>query len=133
MSIDAWILEKAAFACFSGVTEDSFKRLLFLNISKVVKENPNITTNRAFGLVNSRIIVSRPDFEAAVLAMETPFKRLKINKYKRRDSVASDLNPVNKNPRQVVHLNVVEDCEPWQIWVKAITEKYPELSIWVEE
>lgn len=133
MSTDAWILEKAAFACFSGVTEDSFKRLLFLHISKVVKENQNITTNRAFGIVSDRIVVNRPDFEAAVRALETPFKRLKINKYKRRSVSASDVNQTSNNTRQVVHLNVVEDCAPWNVWVKAVTEKYPELSIWVDE
>lgn len=133
MSIDAWTLEKAAFACFSNVTEDSFKRLLFLHISKVVKEQPNTTTNRAYVAVSDRIVVSRNDFEAAVRAMETPFKRLKINKYKRRSQSASDLNPLNANPKMVVHLNISECCEPWNIWVKAVTEKYPELSIWVDE
>lgn len=119
MNLDACTLEKAAFACFSNKLEDSFKRLLFLNINKVVSESPNITDNQAFGLVSEVMAVERLDFDAAVRAMKTPFQRISINRYKRK-----------REQCYVQHLNPT-DSAGWNEWVRTITENYPELSIWV--
>jgi hypothetical protein len=117
MTLDACILEKAAFACFSNKLEDSFKRLLFLTIDKTVSDNPNITANKAYFAVAKDMAVNREDFNAAVLAMKTPFKRLAINQYVRSGQEFMHLNPTESNS--------------WNDWVQTITENYPELSIWV--
>lgn len=116
-TIDACVLEKAAFACFGNKLEDSFKRLLFLNIDKYVSENPNCTANQCYFKVLEIMAVERPDFDAAVRAMKTPFQRLAIHSYVR-------------NKKAFTHL-VPADSENWNAWVQTVTENYPELTIWV--
>lgn len=117
MTLDACTLEKAAFACFSNKLEDSFKRLLFLNIDKQVSENPNCTANQCYHKVLDSLFVERVDFDAAVRAMKIPFQRLAINQFRRHGKVHTHLIP--------------ETSENWNAWVRTVTENYPELSIWV--
>lgn len=117
ITIDACVLEKAAFACFGNKLEDSFKRLLFLNIDKYVRENPNCTANQCYYKVLEIMAVERSDFDAAVRAMKTPFQRLAINKFARHG-------------KQHIHL-IPADSENWSAWVQTVIEKYPELTIWV--
>jgi len=125
--IDAWTLEKAAFAVFRTKLEDSYKRLLFLNINKLVEDNPNITSFQCYLLLTKVMEVERADFDVAVRALETPFKSVKINRYTRKNKG----NEKPSNEYVVAHLNPVESPE-WQSWVAAVEQKYPELMIWVK-
>lgn len=115
--IDACVLEKAAFATFSNKLEDHFKRLLFLNIDKYVSENPNCTANQCYHKLYEIMAVERPDFDAAVRAMKTPFQRISINAYVRKNKPHAHLIPA--------------ESANWNAWVQTVTEKYPELTIWV--
>lgn len=121
MEID--LIEKAAFACFSQKVEDSFKRLLFIKIAKIVQENPKISTNRCFAELSSTFRVERVVFDCAVSALETPFKFLRINRYHR---------PAEKGVREIQHLSLGEG-EPWQRWLDAVLKQYPELLVWINE
>ena len=127
MMIDAWTLEKAAFAVFRTKLEDSYKRLLFLNIAKLVEENPNITAHQCYLLLVKVMEVERADFDVAVRALETPFKCVKINRYTRKNKSPDKAN----NEYVVAHLNPVVS-EDWLGWVAAVEQKYPELMIWVK-
>lgn len=135
MSIDAWTLEKAAFACFGNKLEDNYKRLLFIHISKTVEQHPNISANKCYGLVNSLMPVERIDFDSAVRAMVTPFKRLALNSYTRKAGGASAMKPQpsgSDKGMQVTHLRPMQS-DSWDSWVKAVIDTYPELHIWFDE
>lgn len=126
MNISADTLERAAFACFGNKLEDNYKRLVFLNLERVVRDNPNISAGKCFALLGNMMTINRQDFDCAVAAMEMPFKRFNINRYTR---------PVDtKNPRagnrKVIHIQL-SDSELWDVWFKDVTVKYPELSLWV--
>jgi len=126
MKLDADTLERAAFACFGNKLEDNYKRLLFLNLDKVVRENPNISSGKCFALLSNAMTVSRQDFDCAVAAMEMPFKRFSINRYTRK----VDPNNQRAGTRKVSHIHLT-DSELWSTWVTSVISKYPELSLWV--
>jgi hypothetical protein len=119
MTVDLTLLEKAAFACFRNKSEDGFKRLLFIYIMKLVSDNPNITTNKAFMLIRDVVEVDRLDFDSAVRALEYPLSSLKINRYRRAE-------------KNIAHLNK-SDSEVWSLYSDHLMSTHPELKLWVSE
>lgn len=121
MSIE--MLERAAFACFSTKVEDTYKRLMFVKIASILRTQPNVTANKCFALLTRTFQVDRAVFDSALSALETPFKFVRIDRYRRGEGQAQ---------RQVTHLTVIEG-EPWSAWLEYVTVNYPELLVWLSE
>lgn len=118
------VVEKAAFACFSMPLEDSYKRLLFIKIAQIVADSPKISANRCYAELNVGLSVDRSVFDSAICALETPFKFLKIDRYKRQNGQGSF--------REIQHLTLGSG-EPWRVWLQHTEQRHPELFVWITE
>lgn len=121
MNID--VIEKAAFACFSVPLEDNYKRLLFIKIAQIVADNPKISANKCFAELSASLKVDRSVFDSAICALETPFKFLRVDRYKR---------PAGTGFREIQHLTFGTG-ESWRVWLEHTQQRHPELFVWITE
>lgn len=118
----AEMLERGAFACFPHTLEDAYKRTLLIVVAAIIMQQPNVSVNRCHHITRKVLGVTDDAFRSALNALNTPLNCIVENSYTRGTTGAR---------KEVTHLNF-ETSGPWRKWFEAVSEKYPELMIWME-
>ena len=117
------LVEKAAIACFPGEVKDSYVRMMLMVVLPVIKQNQKLTVNKLFSIVRNIVpITEAKELLPVVMALDTPFKCVTINSYRRYS---------NREGSTITDITYV-GSDVWDNWVAYVIKQYPEMSIWLE-